>query len=126
MRSSELYLFFSMNGSGRFVGVCKMMSEVDENIIFEYWAMDDVWKGLFQVEWIFIKDIPNKFFKDIKLTNNDFKPVTNSRDTQEIPRNEGEIMIKIFEEFKFQTCILQHFQYYDERQNLFESTKNNS
>ena len=46
-----------MNGSGRFVGVCRMTSEVDDNIIFEYWAMDDIWKGLFQVEWIFIKDI---------------------------------------------------------------------
>jgi hypothetical protein len=115
-----------MNGSGRFVGVCRMTSEVDDNIIFEYWAMDDIWKGLFQVEWIFIKDIPNKFFKDIKLSNNGFKSVTNSRDTQEIPRNEGEIMLKIFEDFKLQTCILQHFQYYDERQDLFESTKNDT
>ena len=111
-----------MNGSGRFVGVAKMTSEVDENMIFEYWAMDDVWKGLFQVEWVFIKDVPNKFLKDIKLSNNGFKPVTNSRDTQEIPRNEGEIFLKVFEEFKYQTCILQHFQYYDERQELFEKT----
>ena len=115
-----------MNGSGRFVGVCKMTSEVDENVIFEFWAMDDVWKGLFQVEWIFIKDIPNKVFKEIKLSNNGFKSVTNSRDTQEIPRVEGEIMLKIFEDFKLQTCILQHFQYYDERQSLFETTKSNS
>ena len=120
--NSELFLFFSMNGSGRFVGVAKMTSEVDENMIFEYWAMDDVWKGLFQVEWVFIKDVPNKFLKDIKLSNNGFKPVTNSRDTQEIPRNEGEIFLKVFEEFKYQTCILQHFQYYDERQELFEKT----
>ena len=112
-----------MNGSGRFVGVAKMKSEVDENMIFEYWAMDDVWKGLFQVEWLFVKDIPNKFFKDIKLSNNAFKSVTNSRDTQEIPRNEGEWMMKIFEDFKFQTCIFQHFQYYDERQGLFEGMK---
>ena len=114
-----------MNGSGRFVGVAKMKSEVDENKIFEYWAMDDVWKGLFSVEWIFIKDIPNKYFKDIKLPNNGLKPVTNSRDTQEILRNEGEMMIQIFEEFKYQTCLLQHFQYYDDRQKLFEKTKEN-
>jgi hypothetical protein len=112
-----------MNGSGRFVGIAKVASEVNESEIFEYWAMDDVWKGLFRVEWLVIKDIPNKFFKDIKLSNNAFKPVTNSRDTQEIPRVEGERMISIFEEFKNQTNLLQHFQYYDERQDLFEKTK---
>ena len=116
-------MFFSINGSGRFVGIAKVASEVDESKIFEYWAMDDVWKGLFKVEWHIIKDIPNKYFKDIKLSNNAFKPVTNSRDTQEILRNEGEEMIRIFEEFKYQTNLLQHFQYYDERQDLFESTK---
>jgi hypothetical protein len=56
-----------MNGSGRFVGVARMASKVDENMIFEYWAMDEVWKGLMQVEWMFIKDIPNRVLKDIKL-----------------------------------------------------------
>lgn len=111
-----------MNASGRFVGVAKMTREVDEDMIFEYWAMDNVWKGLFQVEWVFIKDIPNKSLKEIKLSNNGNKSVTNSRDTQEIPRNEGEMLLKIFDEFKYQTCILQHFQYYDERQDLFEKT----
>jgi signal recognition particle GTPase len=64
---SNVYLFFSMNGSGRFVGVARMASECNEKTIFEYWAMDEVWKGLFEVEWIFIKDIPNKFLKNIVL-----------------------------------------------------------
>ena len=56
-----------MNGSGRFVGVARMVSNVDFNKVFEYWAMDEVWKGLMNVEWLFIKDVPNKFLKDIKL-----------------------------------------------------------
>lgn len=56
-----------MNGSGRFVGVCKMTGRVDESMVFEYWAVDEVWKGLFPVEWIFIKDVPNKFLTSIKL-----------------------------------------------------------
>ena len=72
-----------MNGSGRFVGVCRMTSEVDENIIFEYWAMDDVWKGLFQVDWIVIKAMPNKFFNDFKLSNNGLKTVITSKNTKE-------------------------------------------
>ena len=49
--------------------------------------------------------------------------MTNSRDTQEIPRAEGEQMMGIFEDFMYQTSILQHFQYYDERQDLFEKAR---
>jgi hypothetical protein len=56
-----------MNGSGRFVGVAKMASKVNFEMVFEYWAMDEVWKGLMQVEWVFIKDIQNRFLKEIKL-----------------------------------------------------------
>jgi len=56
-----------MNGSGRFVGIARMSTKVDENATFEYWAMDEVWKGLMRVEWIYIKDVPNKVLKDIRL-----------------------------------------------------------
>ncbi len=66
-KNSDVFLFFSMNGSGRFVGVCKMSGEVDEAKIFEYWAMDEVWKGLMPVQFQFIKDIPNRFLKEIRL-----------------------------------------------------------
>ena len=44
-----------------------MASKVDFERVFEYWAMDEVWKGLMQVEWLFIKDVPNRLLKDIKL-----------------------------------------------------------
>ena len=56
-----------MNASGRFVGVARMSSKVDFETVFDYWAMDEVWKGLMQVEWLFIKDIQNKILRDIKL-----------------------------------------------------------
>ena len=67
MNNSGVYLFFSMNGSGRFVGVARITSNVDFNMAFDFWAMDEVWRGLMQVEWLFIKDVPNKLLKDIKL-----------------------------------------------------------
>jgi len=124
-KNSDVLLFFSMNGSGRFAACGRVTSKVDENKIFEYWAMDDIWRGLMSVEFIFVKDIPNKILRNIKLSNNGYKPVTNSRDTQEIPRPEGEILLQIFEEFKNNTSILQHFQHYDERQKMFEISKSN-
>lgn len=56
-------------------------------------------------------------------SNNSGKPVTNSRDTQEIPKNEGLQLLKIFEEFNNTTSLLQHFQYYDERQELYDKSR---
>lgn len=62
-----VYLFFSCNGSGRYVGVARMLSELDEKKEFNYWTQDEKWQGLFNIEWIFIKDIPFKCFKSISI-----------------------------------------------------------
>jgi len=56
-----------MNTSGRFTGCAKISGRLEENYVFEYWAFDEVWKGLFPVEWVIIKDIPNRVLTDIKL-----------------------------------------------------------
>jgi len=56
-----------MNTSGRFTGIAKINGRLEENYVFEYWALDEVWKGLFPVEWIIIKDLPNRVLTDIKL-----------------------------------------------------------
>ncbi len=56
-----------MNTSGRFTGVAKIYGRLEENEVFEYWALDEVWKGLFPVEWIVVKDVPNRILTDIKL-----------------------------------------------------------
>ena len=42
------------------------------------------WSGSFQIKWTLVKDIPNNQFRHIVLANNEGKPVTNSRDTQEV------------------------------------------
>lgn len=66
-QKSSIFLFFSMNTSGRFTGVAKINGRLEEEYLFEYWAVDEVWKGLFPVEWIIIKDIPNRALMDVKL-----------------------------------------------------------
>lgn len=40
--------------------------------------------GAFLQSWHILKDVPSAHFKQIILENNENKPVTNSRDTQEI------------------------------------------
>ncbi|KAE8733423.1 Detected protein of confused Function [Hibiscus syriacus] len=81
--SCPVFLLFSVNTSGQFVGVAEMMGPVDFNRTIEYWQQDK-WTGCFPVKWHIIKDVPNTSLRHITLGNNENKPVTNSRDTQEI------------------------------------------
>lgn len=72
-----------MNASGQFVGLAEMVGPVDFNKNVEYWQQDK-WTGCFPVKWHIVKDVPNSLLKHITLENNENKPVTNSRDTQEV------------------------------------------
>ena len=121
-KNGNVYLFFSCNGSGRYVGVAKMKSACDENKTFEYWTQDGKWPGLFEVEWLFIKDVPFKEFKNIIITMKDgeVKPVSNSRDTQEVPFEQAKIMIAKIEKYQNSNTILEHFEFYDMRQANYE------
>lgn len=76
-----IFLFFSVNGSGHFCGMAQMISHVDYNASSSVWAQDK-WKGQFKVKWVYVKDVPNQQLRNIRLENNENKPVTNSRDTQ--------------------------------------------
>ncbi|KAF2286486.1 hypothetical protein GH714_017300 [Hevea brasiliensis] len=78
-----VFLLFSVNASAQFCGVAEMVGPVDFDKSVDYWQQDK-WSGQFSVKWCIIKDVPNSQFRHIALENNDNKPVTNSRDTQEI------------------------------------------
>lgn len=60
-----------------------MGGPVDFSKNVEYWQQDK-WTGCFPVKWHIVKDVPNSLLKHITLENNENKPVTNSRDTQEV------------------------------------------
>lgn len=72
-----------VNTSGQFVGLAEMLGPVDFGKTVDYWQQDR-WTGCFSVKWHVIKDIPNSVLRHITLENNENKPVTNSRDTQEV------------------------------------------
>ncbi|KAG0477116.1 hypothetical protein HPP92_013957 [Vanilla planifolia] len=112
---SPVFLFFSVNASGQFVGVAEMVGPVDFNKTVDYWQQDK-WIGCFNVKWHIIKDVPNSILKHITLEYNDNKPVTNSRDTQEVKLEQGLQMLKIFKEHVSKTSILDDFAFYEARQ----------
>ena len=121
-KNSNVYLFFSCNGSGRYVGVARMKTPCDENRTFEFWTQDGKWPGLFDVEWLFIKDVPFKEFKEIIITMKDgeIKPISNARDTQEIPFPQAKIMLEKISNYQNSNTILEHFEFYDMRQENYE------
>jgi hypothetical protein len=110
-----MYLLFSVNSSGHFCGVAEMKSEVDLNVETGLFVQDK-WKGRFDVRWIYVKDVPNNSLRHIRLENNENKPVTNSRDTQEVPHDKGKQIMKIIHNYKAQTSIFDDFSHYEKRQ----------
>nr|CAD1829718.1 unnamed protein product [Ananas comosus var. bracteatus] len=108
-----VFLFFSVNGSGRFCGVAEMLGRVDFQRDMDFWQQDK-WSGSFSVKWHIIKDVPNTNFRQITLENNENKPVTHSRDTQEVMYIPGTTMLKIFKSSLLRESILDDFPKYEE------------
>ena len=114
-KGKPIYLFFSVNGSGHFCGMAQMKSEVDFHNVTGVWAQDK-WKGRFDVKWLYVKDVPNSQLRHIRLENNENKPVTNSRDTQEIPSEKGKQVVKIVHSYVHSTSIFDDFEHYEKKQ----------
>ncbi|XP_077369568.1 YTH domain-containing family protein 1-like [Festucalex cinctus] len=117
-----VYLLFSVNGSGHFCGVAEMRSPVDYGTSAGVWAQDK-WKGKFDVSWLFVKDVPNSQLRHIRLENNDNKPVTNSRDTQEVPLEKAKQVLKIIASYKHTTSIFDDFSHYERKQEEEEEVR---
>lgn len=110
-----IYVFASVNGSGHFCGVSQMTSPVDYGKSVGVWAQDK-YKGQFTVKWIYVKDVPNNQLRHIRLENNENKPVTNSRDTQEVPPEKGRQVLKIIHSYQHTTSLFDDFSHYEKRE----------
>lgn len=108
-----VFLFFSVNASGHFCGMAEMISAVDWEKCSGHWAQEK-WKSEFKVKWIFVKDVPNKELRSIRLANNENKPVTNSRDTQEVPLIQARQVMSIINSYKSTTSVFDDFLYYEQ------------
>jgi len=123
-KSSEtpVFLLFSVNASGQFVGLAEMVGRVDFEKTVEHWQQDK-WTGCFPVKWHIVKDVPNSLLKHIILENNENKPVTNSRDTHEVKLEQGLQVLKIFKDHVCKTSILDDFGFYDNREKMMQERK---
>ena len=111
-----IYLFFSVNGSRHFCGVAQMLTRVDETKSSDVWSENNKWKGIFKVKWIFVRDVPSTALRHIRLINTpEQKPITNSRDTQELHYEAGCEVLHIFLDHatKSKTSLLQDYGHYE-------------
>ncbi|CAL1356512.1 unnamed protein product [Linum trigynum] len=117
-----VFLLFSVNTSGQFVGLAEMVGRVDFDQTVEHWQQEK-WKGCFPVKWHIVKDIPNSSLRHITLENNENKPVTNSRDTQEVDTEKGVQILKIFKSCVIKTSILDDFGFYAARERVMQERR---
>ncbi|VVA24339.1 PREDICTED: YTH [Prunus dulcis] len=117
-----IFLFFSVNGSGQFIGLAEMAGQVDFNKDMDFWQVDK-WSGFFPVKWHVIKDIPNTQLRHIILENNDNRPVTFTRDTQEIGLKQGLEMLNIFKSYTAKTSLLDDFIFYEDREKSLKAKR---
>ncbi|KAJ7969455.1 evolutionarily conserved C-terminal region 5 [Quillaja saponaria] len=117
-----VFLFFSVNASGQFCGIAEMVGPVDFEKDADHWQQDR-WSGQFPVRWHIIKDVPNLWFRHILLENNDNKPVTHSRNSQEVNLKHGTEMLKLFKDHDACTSILDDFDFYDQQERTLKERK---
>lgn len=67
--------------------------------------------------------MPNNQLRHIRLENNENKSVTHSRDTQEVPYNQGVQVLRIIHSYKHESSIFDDFQHYENLQKLEDNKK---
>ncbi|GAV55433.1 hypothetical protein ZYGR_0AV00640 [Zygosaccharomyces rouxii] len=103
---AKIYLLFSVNASGRFCGVAEMSSNLRDDLDTSIWRDNSRYRHAFKVRWIVVRDVHNRSLKQFLIPANDMKPVTNSRDTQEIPATICRSILKLF---KYEQSEIQSF-----------------
>lgn len=103
-KGSKIYLFFSINKSGRFCGIAEMVSSIIENDprnnIWETHTKSYRFPNLFRIHWLCIKDIEAKILGHLRWTLNDnygtIQSISHCRDVEAIPEAVGITLIQIF------------------------------
>lgn len=97
-----------------------MASEVRFNQIYNYWWEDLKWSGVFDINWIYIKDIHHA---DVQSITHNNTPIANLKDGSEIDFKAGKTLLETFKTTKNATDIFESFSYMDEREKILRSKR---
>ena len=92
-----------------------MASEVRFNQIYNYWWEDLKWSGVFDINWIFIKDIHHT---DVRNLSCNGTPIANLKDGSEIDFVTGKSLLDSFKSLPVISDIFEAFSFMDEREKI--------
>jgi len=92
-----------------------MVSEVRFNQIFNYWWEDLKWSGVFDINWVYLKDVHHAEVKQISYDNT---PIPHLKDGTEIDFNSGCQLLEIFKNKLAFSDIFEAFKFMDEREKI--------
>jgi len=113
-----IYLFFSVVRSGQFSAVAQMNSGIQEKH-FQFWWEGNKWMNYFEVKWVFIKDMPYRFFDSFLM--DDGTSVIRARDCTSTPVETSKQMLKLFRDYQSSSNIFEAFSYMDIREDMLRS-----
>ncbi|XP_066911197.1 3'-5' RNA helicase YTHDC2-like [Clytia hemisphaerica] len=93
--SEEVYLVFSVQGSGRFQGVAKMISGISDKQCEDFGSAN--LGGVFDIEWIHQEELPFQATQHLANPWNDNKKVQISRDAQELEPSVGKALVNLWD-----------------------------
>ena len=109
--NQNLLMFFSINNSGRFLGVAKVVKELDTGLNLENTGYKDKWRGFFRIQWLIIKNIDNGLIKSIINKLNEGKSVVSSKDSQEVDHDAGIDMLTAFNTAEYDGSIVEEAEF---------------
>ena len=112
-KNIPIYLFFTVVKSFQFVGVAKMTSEVKFHYVFNYWWEELKWSGVFNLKWIYVKDV---HYKDLEHLIQQEIPVTQLRDGSALEFSTGKKMLRIFRDYEWLSDIFEAFAEMDSKE----------
>ncbi|CAD8108722.1 unnamed protein product [Paramecium sonneborni] len=118
-KNQEVYLFFTEINSMCFSGMAKLTSQFNAKTHFKYWLIENKWFGTFQIQWLYVKDLPFKLFDDIKQvqklegSEETLKSVYDLIDCTELTVENGIKMAKIFQMEKTNKSLFEEFPQLD-------------
>ena len=92
-----------------------MASEVRFNQIYNYWWEDLKWSGVFDINWVYIKDI---HFGDLRPITHNGTSIVSLKDGSEIDFEAGKEVLECFRYSPFVSDIFEAFGFMDERERI--------
>jgi len=110
----RVVLFFRVATENVLCGAAELVSDYVENQQFNYWWNKTMWKGIFNINWLYVKNLD---LNSIMHTENN-KRLYELTDGTRISQENGFMLMEFFKELacKFEYSLFKFFQLFDQRE----------